>query len=620
MTAADSAAVIADLRRTRRRQRVAAIHWVDALYQVYITGIVSVVVIVLASGAVGDGKLDDAALADVKLHGPGALGLLIALAVFAGLRSGSRGGPLALERPDVRHVLLSPVDRGVALRGPAWRQLRFLVAAGGAVGAVAGQLALRRLPGNPVEWIVVGAVFGVSVVALGFGSALLASGFKVPNWTASLMGGLLVAWSVGDIMGSAPTAPTSVLGRLAVWPLDADPLALIGPLLALTVVLIGMRFVSGTSLESAERRTALVGQMRFAVTLQDLRTVLVLRRQLAQERPRSKPWLPAFGRRSRWPVFHRGLRSVLRWPVSRIVRVVLLAGISGLAMRGVWHGTTPLVILAGIAMWVAALDAAEPLGQEVDHPGRTDEFPIERGVLYLQHMPITIVVSMIVGLGAAGVAAAPIGGAIPVGPAVVAGLAMGLLAACGAVVSVVQGAPDPVDSLSMVTPEIAGVRTVYRSAFPPALGIAGTLPLLAARASVRGVQDPPPVPAAANIALLLSAVAIFVGGWLRFRDDIAEFLANAMDQMSPTKTAERMAQERQSESEREAEALAESRRLAGLGDDNAGDNNGVDGDRSAAASSPKGQPRAKKPEPIQDREGAQGGTSSKPIGRRRDQK
>ena len=119
MTAADSAAVIADLRRTRRRQRVAAIHWVDALYQVYITGIVSVVVIVLASGAVGDGKLDDAALADVKLHGPGALGLLIALAVFAGLRSGSRGGPLALERPDVRHVLLSPVDRGVALRGPA---------------------------------------------------------------------------------------------------------------------------------------------------------------------------------------------------------------------------------------------------------------------------------------------------------------------------------------------------------------------------------------------------------------------------------------------------------------------------------------------------------------------
>ena len=52
-----------------------------------------------------------------------------------------------------------------------------------------------------------------------------------------------------------------------------------------------MRLVAGSSLEAAERRTELVGQLRFAVTLQDLRTVLVLRRQLAQERPRSRPWI-----------------------------------------------------------------------------------------------------------------------------------------------------------------------------------------------------------------------------------------------------------------------------------------------------------------------------------------
>ncbi len=42
MTVEQSAAVIADLRRARRKQRVAAIHWVDALYQVYVTGIVAV--------------------------------------------------------------------------------------------------------------------------------------------------------------------------------------------------------------------------------------------------------------------------------------------------------------------------------------------------------------------------------------------------------------------------------------------------------------------------------------------------------------------------------------------------------------------------------------------------
>ncbi len=611
MSVAESAAVIADLRRARRRQRVAAIHWVDALYNVYVTGIVSVVAIVLVSGAVGDGKVGDDALADVRAHGPAVLGLLVALAVFSGLRSGSRGGPLALERPDVRHVLLSPVDRGVALRGPAWRQLRFLTAVGAAVGAVAGQLALRRLPGNPLEWLLVGAVFGVTVVGLGFGSALLAAGLKVPSWLASIVGGLLVVWSVGDIVGSAPMAPASVVGRLAIWPVHFDAFGLVGPVLAAIVVLAGMRFVAGTSLESAERRTALVGQMRFAVTLQDLRTVLVLRRQLAQERPRSRPWIPAVRRRPVWPVFHRGLRSVLRWPVSRIVRVLLLAAIAGLSLRGIWHGTTPLVVLAGLAMWVAALDAAEPLGQEVDHPGRTDEFPLERGVLFMRHLPITLVVTMVVGLVAAAVAAAPFGSPIPVGPAIVVGLSMGLLAACGAVVSVVQGAPDPVNSISMMTPEIAGMGTVYRTAFPPALGVLGTVPLLAARASVRGIQDPPPVPAAANVAVLLGSIAVLVAGWVRFRDDIHDFMATASEQMSPTKVAERQAAERRSEEEREAEALAESRRIAGLPPE------GDDGPKRQ----PSRQARAKKSTaPTPDREGVQGGSTAKPIGRRRDQK
>ena len=153
MSAAQSAVVIGDLRRARRRQRVAAIHWVDALYQVYITALVAVVAVVFLSGYVGDTKIDAEAVDRLAESGPAVLGLVVAVALFVGLRSGSRGGPLALERADVRHVLLAPVDRAVALRGPALRQLRFLVAAGAGVGAATGQLALRRLPGNPAEWL-----------------------------------------------------------------------------------------------------------------------------------------------------------------------------------------------------------------------------------------------------------------------------------------------------------------------------------------------------------------------------------------------------------------------------------------------------------------------------------
>ena len=616
MTLAESAAVVGDLRRARRKQRVSAIHWVDALYQVYVTGLVAVVVVVLASGAIGDGEVGAATLADVRAHGAAVVGTVAALAVFLGLRSGSRGGPLALEQPDVRHVLLAPVDRGVALRYPAWRQLRFLAFASAAVGATAGQLALRRLPGNPAEWMLVGALFGMVVVGLGFGSALVAAGSGLRSWLATVVGGALVAWSVADAFDKAPTAPGTVAGRLALWPLRTDPWALAGVAVAVVLVAVGMRLVAGTSLEAAERRTALVGQLRFAVTLQDLRTVLVLRRQLAQERPRARPWVRALDRRPKYPVWQRGLRSVLRWPSSRIVRVLVLAAVAGLSLRGVWAGTTPLVLLAGLALWIAALDAAEPLGQEVDHPGRTDSFPFPRGQLFLLHLPIVALVSVVTGLLAGVVAVLPFGDPLPVGPALFVGAVAGLLAGCGAVVSVVQGAPEAVDVLAMTTPEIAGTRTVFRTAWPPGLAVLGTLPLLAARAAERGVSDPPPMAAATTVALPLLAVAALVGGWVRFRDDIHRWIKDASEQMSPTKAIERAA---------EARAAEEAGTGGAAADDAADDAEASAGDRpetpktpKAAKPAPRPAPKAK-PKPAEPAPGFRGGTSAKPVGRKRDQ-
>jgi hypothetical protein len=610
LTIAESSAVVGELRRARRKRRVASIHWVDALYQVYITGLVSVVIVILLSGAIGDEKVSAAGIADLKEHGPAAAGVLVALAVFLGLRSGSRGGPLALERADVRHVLLSPVDRGVALRGPAWRQLRFLLAAAAAVGAAIGQLLVRRLPGNAFEWIAFGALFGVTLVGLGYGSALLASGLKVRHWVASLLGGLLVAWAVGDLIDRLPLSPTTVVGHIAVWPLEPDWLALIGVLLGVVLVVLGMRWVSGTSLEAAERRTALVGQMRFAVTLQDLRTVLVLRRQLSQEHPRSKPWIRAARRTPKFPVWHRGVRSIARWPLSRIIRALLMAGIAGASLRAVWNGTTPLVVLAGLALWVAALEGAEPLGQEVDHPGRTDTFPLPRGQIFLLHLPILLVVSVVVGLLSAAVAAAPFGASVPAGPAVMTGVMAGILAACGAAISAIQGAPDPVDTLSMVTPEIAGTRTVIRTALPPALAVLGTMPLLAARASAEGAGVPPPTAAAMNVMIPLAFVVVIVGGYVRFRDEIRTWMAEASEQMSPTKAVERQREERLAAEEREAAALAESQRIAKEAEAGMSASQ-----RAKARQKPKPKPAVSPPP-----EGVRGGTSAKPIGRKRDQK
>jgi hypothetical protein len=336
---------------------------------------------------------------------------------------------------------------------------------------------------------------------------------------------------------------------------------------------------------------------------------LVLRRQLAQERPRSQPWIPPLRTHATHPVFQRGLRSVARWPASRIVRVFVLALVAGLALRGTWAGTTPLVLLAGLALWVAALDAAEPLGQEIDHPGRTDLYPFDRGALFLQHLPVVALVSVVTGLLAGVVALVPLGAPVPVGPALLVGAVGGLLAGCGAVVSVVQGAPQAVDVLAVSTPEIAGMRTVVRTAWPPGLAVIGMLPLLAARAAERGISEPPPMSAALLVVLPLAALAVLVAGWVRFHDAIHEWMRTAMEQMSPTAVVEKAAAEREAAEAREREALAES----------AGD--GGAADASTAKPKPKPKPPATpKPKPADPVPGFRGGTSAKPIGRRRDTK
>jgi hypothetical protein len=226
----------------------------------------------------------------------------------------------------------------------------------------------------------------------------------------------------------------------------------------------------------------------------------------------------------------------------------------------VWLGTTPLIVVAGLALWVAALDVAEPLGQEVDHPSRTDALPIPRGEVFVRHLPLLAVGSAALGLVAGLVAGAPVGEAVPMDSALVTGLVGGLLAAAGAAVSVVQGAPDPVDQLAVAQPEIAGVRTLYRTAFPPALAVMGITPLLAARAAFEGISEPPPLVAAVTVAVLLSVPLVLVTGWVRFRDQIAASMAAAMDQASPTKTLERQREERLAAQAREAEAAAKPER------------------------------------------------------------
>jgi hypothetical protein len=531
---ADLELALADWRRRRRRARLVDVHPIDALYQAYITALLGVVTLYVAAAAVGDAQVSAAQMDRVATHGADWVGALAAAVVALGLRSGSRGGPLALERADVRHVLLAPVDRTSALRTPALRQLRFLTFVATVVGAASGLLASQRLAHHAGLWMAYGALAGAAIVVVAYGAALVAAAVRLPSPAATLAGVALVGWAVADGLGVVEHSPMTAWGSLALGPDGFRPLGVVALVASVAVVIVGLVRVGDQSIEAAERRATLVGQLRFAATLQDVRTVMVLRRQLAMELPRLRPWVtvPVRGT-GRFPVWTRGWRGVLRWPAARVGRLVLLAAVGGLALRGAWGGTTPLIIVGGLALFLVGLDALEPLAQEVDHPSRAQTAPGERGPLHLRHLPVGVVVSLVVALlgAAVGLLVGPSAGGLAVAAVCVVPAALG--GAAGAAVSVVGGAPDVAGEgvWSLVPPEVAGIRLVIRTGLPPAMAIVGTLPLLAARSVVDGGRSwGDAVGAAASAAVAVALACAVVFAWVRQRDRLHEAWRAAMDQ------------------------------------------------------------------------------------------
>lgn len=542
---------LVEMRKARQKARVSQIHWVDALYHVYLAAMFGAIGVAVLAGVVGGDPLDAEGLGQVARHGAAVLGLIPALALAIGLRSGSRGGPLALEAPDVRHVLMSPVDRAFALRGPALRQLRFGLFMGTVVGGVAGMFAQHRLGHNAVALMACGALYGASTVMLGLGGALAASGRRLPRWLTTLIGFVLVAWSVADVVGKGPTAPGSFLGKVPLWPLDFDVWGVAPVAVALVLVAVGLAGIAGISIEHAERRTKLVGQLRFAVTLQDLRTVLVLRRQLSQEMPREQPWIGGKRRRAgRATVWSRGWWGVMRWPASRLVRLVILAVIAGFAARGVWNGVYPLAVLVGLAMWVAGLDAMEPLAQETDHPSRRDSYPCDVGELMVRHLAVSAVVMFFVALLAMAVfvLAGPSSDALQV--AAISLVPLGFAGLAGAVVSVLMGAPSPgapSDVSALLPPEFAGMKNALRAAWPPGLAVLGAGPVAAA--SALAAQGTPWQRATIACAIAVVGAGLCTAAWVRYREDIHEWWRLSKEEAMAQQAERAKARERRTDEE-----------------------------------------------------------------------
>lgn len=523
---ADQRRSVVDLRRRRQRRRLGSHDWGELAYRVYTTTLAAIVTVVFASGLIGDSKLDAAATRTFVDRAPAWFGLGAAVVILIGIRSGTRGGPLALERQDVHHLLLAPIDRAFVLRRPAIGVLAYGCLGAAVLAGLGSGLFDQRLGGAALPWFAAGALFGAAVAGLAVGAGFLTSSRLTSKWVALGAGWLLVLWALADSTGYGPTSPTTWLGGVVVWPLSFDPLGLVPVAASVVVPLVGLVTIGGLSIEAATRRTALVGQLRFAVTQQDLRTVVLLRRQLASERPRTRPWLPAVPApvARRFPVFARDMRSIARWPIVRIARVLAIGVAIGLVARATWAGTTPLVLVLGVLAYVAALDAIEPLAQDVDHPGLLGSVPEEQGVVMVKHLAEPVVVMVGVGLVALAAAYAvdPAPEVLQVGiplllPAALAGVS-------GAAVTVVSEATLETSQEAIMPPEVAGPRLLFRTVWPPAIAVIGMLPLLAARAAS---SDTGLGAVVTRMSIPVAVLCMVVFGWVRFRSDLHAAMAEA---------------------------------------------------------------------------------------------
>jgi hypothetical protein len=510
LAAGDPVAAMKAMRTARRRRYVARADVMEVLYRVYLGAIAALFVLAFLAGALHEVPADPASIGGIRADAPAIIGVAVAVLVLAGLRAGARGGPVAIEAAEVRYTLLAPVSRRTALRPAAVSQLRTATIFGALFGAIVGNFVFRRFPGSAVEWIGSLAAFGALVPIAVLGAALVASGRRLRPPVAGAIGLLLVVWSALDLALGWNSGPATMLGDLATLPLQHGAsawLAGLGAVLTLGLLAAGLLGIGGLGLEAAQRRAQLVAEMRFSASVQDLRTVILLRRQLASELPRRRPWIRLRGPGATNPIWRRDWQSFLRWPAVRVGRVVLIAvAAGGLAVAG-FDLTPVLFALPGPLLFIAALDLIEPLAQESDHPTRRLLLPRKSGELLRSHLIAPIVATVIV-LAIGTLAAAAIGGdpGLALGVGGVSLIPCALVLICAAAVSATN---DPYEFI--LIPQLASTATFA----PIAVATLGVfLPLFVAW-RVEGA-DGTRIGAALGIApvvLVLAMVGLGVLSW-----------------------------------------------------------------------------------------------------------
>lgn len=514
------------------RRRLGDTEWFDVAYRAYLFALVGLIATVFVSDAIR-GQLADELAPEVLIdRGPAILGVIAAAAVAAGVRSGADGGPVAVEAADVRHLLLAPVARSSVLRAPTLQRMRSAAFAGALIGGAIGQFVAIEQPGSRAAWAGAGALAGAAIGAAFIAVAVLAHTLSLSRPVATAVAGTLLAWQIGagylswvDADQRLP-GPFDTIGGVALWGVEASVVDALG--LVVIAVFAGAALVrcGALRIEALVRRADLVSQLRFAATTQDLRTVVLLRRQLRSETMRQRPW-GGIGRRPpatspAVAVWQRGVRSMRRFPLARLARIAGLAAAGGVA-AAIAYATAPIAVLITVAAaFVIGMEALEPLAQEVDHPDLTDRLGVEPSWLYSHHLVAPtgmIVLASIVGAIAAAIAepGLALGAFVLAVPTAIAGAVGPLVATVAdaarpaAIRSTTLTAAPRGENELLMPPEFAGFSTAMRTLLPVALSAAAAVPVLVMRAD----------PGSATAGRVAAGCALYAAGavvWVRRRD------------------------------------------------------------------------------------------------------
>tara|TARA_R110002110_G_scaffold369992_2_gene579991 strand:- start:574 stop:2253 length:1680 start_codon:yes stop_codon:yes gene_type:complete len=536
----DRAGALRDLRRTRQSRRLGDAEWFDVAYRVYLFALVGLTGVVLASDAIDGVVGDGIKTSDLLARGPSIVGLIVVLAFGMGLRSGADGGPVAIEVADIRHVLLSPINRRRALLRPVGQRIRSVTFSFAMATAVLGQFVAREVEGSRAAWAAAGALFGAVTGAVFVTSAVIAHVIRLPRWAATAIAAVGLAWqgAAAWINWNGPSSsplrfgPADLDGSLAFWGIRQQGIDVVAIVITLGAIALSLALCGGLRIEPLERRGSLVTQLRFAATVQDLRTVVMLRRQLRAETLRSTPW----GGSPRTPIsercgsrgsvrsmiWRRGFRSLRRLPASRLARIASLAIVGGVCAS--LAASSSLLFLLGTlaALFLLGMEAIEPLSQEIDRPDITDGLPIERGQLFAHHLvapAALLAVAAFLGATAASIlepshAAAAFAIALPatlagaIGP--VAGAVLDAPTPIAVADTNIMGTPRDTEQ-SFVPPEFAGFSNAFSTFLPIILTSLGLVPIVAMRFD-------PSVGTALRAAIGVALVLGLLVRWVQRRD------------------------------------------------------------------------------------------------------